>query len=99
MGRKDFKKHNEAFKCQKCGKENPPAKKSERNHCFACLHSLHVDKETPGDRLSECHGLMEPISLDYKGKKGFMIRHKCVKCGKEILNKAAEDDDLTKRAC
>ena len=92
MGRKDFKKHNTGFICLKCGAKNPKATESERNHCRECLYSLHVDKKTPGDRKSDCHGLMEPVGLDYKGKKGFMIKHKCVKCGKEIPNKRAEDD-------
>lgn len=96
MSRKDFKKRNNGFICLKCGEINPPAVKSERNHCRRCLFSLHVDKETPGDRKSDCLGLMEPIGLDYKGKKGFMIRHRCVECGKKIKNKAAEDDKMGK---
>lgn len=99
MSRKDFKKHNEGFKCLRCGEENPPAKVSERNHCRKCLYSLHVDAETPGDRASDCGGLMEPTGLDYKGKKGFMIVHKCVKCGKEMKNKKAEDDDMSASLC
>lgn len=96
MARKDFTKRNEGFKCLKCDETNPPAVKSSRNHCRRCLFSLHVDLETPGDRGSDCCGLMEPIGLDYKGKKGFMIVHRCVECGKEMKNKAAEDDDLAK---
>lgn len=96
MSRKDFKKHNNGFRCLNCKENNPPAADGERNHCRKCLYSLHVDSETPGDRASECGGLMEPIGLDFKGKKGFMIVHKCVKCGKDIKNKRAEDDDLTK---
>ncbi|MBI2638790.1 RNHCP domain-containing protein [Candidatus Peregrinibacteria bacterium] len=92
MSRKDFRKHNDGFLCAKCGAKNAPALKSERNHCFSCLFSLHVDEDTPGDRKSMCGGLMEPFSLDHKGKKGFMIRHRCIECGKEILNRAAEDD-------
>lgn len=94
MSRKDFRKHNAAFVCAKCGIKNESASKSERNHCFSCLFSLHVDEDTPGDRKSSCHGLMEPAGLDYKGSKGFMIRHRCAKCGKEILNRAAENDKL-----
>lgn len=94
MGRKDFKKHNTGFLCIRCGVQNEPAKRSERNHCFNCLYSLHVDEHTPGDRKTDCSGLMEPISLDYRGNKGFMILHKCVKCGKQIKNKAAEEDKL-----
>lgn len=96
MARKDFKKHNTGFVCLKCGAVNTPAKKGERNHCRQCLYSLHVDEETPGDRKSSCGGLMEPVGLDFKGKKGFMIIHKCVKCGKEMKNKAAPEDDVTK---
>lgn len=94
--RKDFKKRNEGFKCLKCGKINPSAVKSERNHCSRCLFSLHVDEGTPGDRAATCLGLMEPVGLDYKGKKGFMIVHRCVECGKKMKNKAAEDDEIIK---
>lgn len=96
MGRKDFKKRNEGFICLKCGKTNKPLVKGERNHCKKCLFSLHVDEETPGDRKSTCFSLMEPVGLDYKGKKGFMIVHRCVECGKEMLNKKAEDDEIDK---
>lgn len=39
---------------------------------------------------------MAPTMLDYRGNKGFMILHKCDKCGKEMSNKAAEDDRLEK---
>lgn len=96
MGRKDFKKHNEGFICLKCGQANEKAAKSERNHCFSCLYSLHVDEETPGDRDSACRGLMEPVMLDKRGKKGFMILHRCVKCRKEIWNRTAAEDELLK---
>lgn len=94
MARKDFVKRNGGFACQHCGADNAPAKKSERNHCFRCLHSLHVDLETPGDRKANCSGFMEPVALDYRGNKGFMVLHRCVKCRKEMWNRAAEDDKL-----
>lgn len=94
MGRKDFVKRNSGFTCQKCGTHNAPTTKSERNHCTQCLCSLHVDFETPGDRKSNCFGLMEPVNLDYRGNKGFMILHRCVKCKKDMWNRAAEDDEL-----
>jgi len=51
-----------------------------------------VDAEFPGDRASECGALMEPIGIDYKKNKWDMIRHRCTKCGKEILNQVAPDD-------
>lgn len=94
MSRKEFRKHNEAFICQNCREENPPAAKSERNHCRACLCSLHVDEETPGDRKSRCEGLMDAAGFDYVAKKGFMILHRCRVCRKEMWNRAAEDDNL-----
>ncbi len=37
---------------------------------------------------------MKPISIRQSGKKGWMINHKCVKCGKTISNKAATDDNF-----
>jgi hypothetical protein len=58
------------------------------------LYSKHVDEVGPGDRASSCGGLMEPIGLDQGGKKGFVIIHRCVKCGIVRRNKAAEDDQL-----
>ena len=85
---------NEAFTCRKCKKDNPEAKKTCRNHCRFCLYSLHVDDKIPGDRLSECHGLMEPLAIRQSGKKGYQILHRCLKCAKEMVNKAADDDDI-----
>lgn len=94
MPRKDFIKHNKPFVCLHCSARNPKAIKSERNHCRQCLYSLHVDEETPGDRRSLCNGLMEPIGSDYRGAKGFMILHRCVKCRKKMWNRTAEDDEM-----
>ena len=37
---------------------------------------------------------MKPIGIDYKKNKGNMVRHKCIKCNKVILNKIAPDDDF-----
>jgi len=84
---------NEGFICMNCGTQNPPAEKSCRNHCNKCLFSLHVDLEIPGDRLSDCHGLMEPVAIVKKGKKEQQIVHKCLKCGKKQVNITAPDDD------
>ncbi len=85
---------NEQFDCKNCRTHNPKLAGSCRNHCKNCLYSLHVDKKSPGDRESDCHGLMEPVQIDKNGKKGWMIYHKCQKCGKIIPNKAAEDDNF-----
>ncbi|MCP4524023.1 MAG: RNHCP domain-containing protein [Candidatus Gracilibacteria bacterium] len=92
---------NENFTCEHCKQEvskHPDG--SARNHCPSCLYSKHLDDNSPGDRLSNCHGLMTPIGMDFKKNKGNMIKHRCTKCKKEILNKVAPDDnflDLVKK--
>ena len=88
-----IKKINQKFVCSNCGHQNPPAIRTCRNHCRQCLFSLHVDLELPGDRASLCHGLLEPVGLEQNGKKGFMILHKCLKCGYENRNLTSEDDN------
>lgn len=90
----NFIMKNDSFVCENCKKENNPLKTGCRNHCKYCLYSKHVDKEIPGDRASECKALMEPIELDQTGAKGYVIVHKCTKCGKEIRNKTAPDDSI-----
>jgi DNA-directed RNA polymerase subunit RPC12/RpoP len=86
---------NEDFVCENCWeyikKDN---NWSVRNHCPKCLYSKHLDKDFPWDRKSNCFGLMKPIWIDYKKNKWFMIKHKCWKCWKEILNKLALDDNM-----
>lgn len=86
---------NESFCCENCGEEivkHPTG--SARNHCPFCLYSKHLDKEFPGDRASECLGLMKPIGKDYHKNKGWMIIHECKKCWKKMKNKLAEDDSV-----
>ncbi|QQR83087.1 RNHCP domain-containing protein [Candidatus Peregrinibacteria bacterium] len=87
-------KIDEPFTCLKC---KMPVKKhpdgSCRNHCPYCLFSMHVDLETPGDRLSECKGLMRPVRIELNKKKGVRIFHECVQCGHTIFNRSASDDN------
>jgi hypothetical protein len=83
---------NHGFVCAHCGAEVPPlATGSYRNHCPACLHSLHVDVH-PGDRASDCGGLLVPVGVEQSGKKGWVIVHRCDRCGAVRRNKAALDD-------
>ena len=90
-----FKMINDSFICKNCNKkvEKHP-EWSARNHCPFCLYSLHLDKKYPWDRLSECQSIMKPVWIDYKKNKWNMIKHRCIKCWKEILNKLAPDDDF-----
>lgn len=52
------------FTCKNCGWLVMPegAGSDHRNHCPNCLSSLHVDIE-PGDRRSDCGGIMEPVAV------------------------------------
>lgn len=92
---KRFTMINEGFTCQKCAIEvslHPTG--SARNHCNYCLYSLHLDKDFPWDRLSECRSLMKPVAKDYHKNKWWLVLHECVTCGKKITNKLAEDDNM-----
>ena len=89
-----FSKNDSGFICGNCGKEVPPLSYSSRNHCPFCLYSLHADI-MPGDRASECRGLMAPVAVVPHSKKGFVITHKCIKCGSERNNRSATDDDTS----
>lgn len=85
---------NESFECENCKKNvliHPTW--SARNHCPYCLYSLHLDDKFPWDRLSNCKSLMMPVWIDHKKNKWWMIKHKCKKCSKEILNKISPDDN------
>ena len=88
-----FTEIDEEFICDNCGRKVPKLGYSCRNHCPYCLHSKHVDKN-PGDRQEQCHGDLEPVSLEINGKKGYVIVFKCKKCGAIRKNKAAKDDNM-----
>lgn len=89
-----IKAETENIICEKCGKEFVGG--GYINHCPFCLWSKHVDEETPGDRKSGCLGLMKPVQIVVKKREKLLIRHKCVQCGKEILNKVSPLDDMEK---
>jgi DNA-directed RNA polymerase subunit RPC12/RpoP len=88
MEQKRFTKNDSGFICANCGKEVLPMGTSSRNHCPFCLCSLHVDVN-PGDRAIECGGLMRPIRTEPDARRGFIIIHKCDKCGEIRRNRAA----------
>ena len=99
--RTNFIALDEGFTCKNCEAKVSPLGKGYRNHCPFCLHSLHVDKTVPGDRASECGGLMTPLSLEAGSRKGYLgfdVVHRCERCGKTIKNLLNEGDawELTK---
>ena len=94
MEGKRFSKNDCGFICEKCGGEVEPLGYTSRNHCPYCLHSKHLDVN-PGDRASECKGLLIPVHTEISAKKGYVIVHKCDRCGEIHKNKAAADDNIS----
>ena len=94
-----YKTHacTDSFDCKLCGRLVVPegASSDHRNHCPYCLHSLHVDIE-PGDRESDCGGIMEPISVWVRNKGEWAIIHRCQYRGTFSSNRVAADDNPMK---
>lgn len=90
MEEKLFKKNDNSFVCEHCGKEVLPLGYSSRDHCPFCLWSKHLDVN-PGDRANECKGAMRPIRVEPDPKKGYVIIYKCEKCGEIHRNRAANE--------
>lgn len=91
---KKFNMIDESFICEKCGNEIKPLLYSARDHCPFCLYSKHLDIN-PGDRLSNCHGLMKPIGIE-KFRDTYKIVYKCAKCNLTHKNICAKDDDFNR---
>ena len=87
---KKFTKTIENFTCAHCGAM--VFGNGYTNHCPKCLWSRHVDNN-PGDRAADCGGMMKPISASPDGN-GFVITHKCEKCGKTINQHSSDNDDI-----
>ena len=88
---------HDSFTCKVCGWMVGPngAGSDHRNHCPNCLSSLHVDIE-PGDRESDCGGIMEPIAVWVRKNGEWAIIHRCRQCGKLSSNRVAADDNPLK---
>jgi hypothetical protein len=86
----------EEFRCQQCGLFVGPTISGGkyRNHCPYCLYSRHVDGDHPGDRASDCAGLMEPVGVFTRPKGEHVLVHRCLTCGFERHNRIAADDDF-----
>ena len=87
----------DTFTCKVCGRVCTPqnAGSDHRNHCPNCLSSLHVDEE-PGDRASDCGGIMEPVAVWVRKGGEWAIIHRCKRCGKLSSNRVAADDNPMK---
>ena len=90
MESKRFTKNDNAFICKACGKEVLPLGYTSRNHCPFCLCSLHVDV-FPGDRANTCGGILRPFRAEPDPKRGYILSHRCEKCGEVVRNKTAHE--------
>ncbi len=87
---KRFTRRVESFECANCSAT--VAGGGYTNHCPACLWSRHVDVR-PGDRKAECGALMEPIGVESRNDREWIL-HRCTGCGLERRNRRAADDDF-----
>ena len=91
-----YKTHpcHDSFTCKVCGRPvvSAGSGSDHRNHCPNCLSSLHVDEE-PGDRASDCGGLMDPIGVWVRKNGEWAVIHRC---GKLSSNRVAADDNPMK---
>ncbi len=88
--RRNMVRVRENFVCEKCGER--VIGDGYTDHCPKCLWGKHVDGKVPGDRASNCKGLMEPMEAVYeKGK--FKISYKCQKCEHEFSVREGKNDD------
>jgi hypothetical protein len=87
---KSFTRTIEDFNCAHCGAVVHG--NGYTNHCPECLWSRHVDNN-PGDRASDCGGMMKPISAQPDGAR-YIITHKCERCGHEKRQRTSDDDNI-----
>ena len=87
---KRFSKNDDSFICAHCGKKVEPLGYSSRNHCPFCLSSLHVDIN-PGDRANPCGGILKPIRVEPDPRRGYVIIHRCQRCGGSSRCRAAHE--------
>lgn len=87
----------DSFTCKVCSRLVTPenAGSTHRNHCPNCLTSLHLDNE-PGDRESDCGGIMDAIGVWVRKNGEWAIIHRCRRCGKLSSNRVAADDNPMK---
>lgn len=90
---KNFIRRKESFVCEVCGERI--IGDGYTDHCPRCLWGKHVDGEIPGDRESECGGLMEPIEIKYQRSK-IKIRYRCMRCKHEFWVREGKNDNREK---
>ena len=90
MDEKRFRKNDSGFVCANCGLKVEPLGYTSRNHCPRCLGSLHVDVN-PGGRAAGCGGIMCPVKAEPDARRGYIITHRCERCGHESRCRSAHE--------
>ena len=90
MPPKLFQKNVEDFICDHCGEK--VIGDGYTNHCPKCLWSKHVDIN-PGDRASECQGMMKPIRVEVE-RGETLLTYRCEKCGFLRRKKVEKNDNF-----
>ncbi len=85
-----FQKTVENFTCEHCGAE--VVGNGYTNHCPKCLWSKHVDIN-PGDRASECQGMMRPVGMDID-RGEYYLMYRCEKCSFKRRKKTEKEDNF-----
>ncbi|MEK7119765.1 MAG: RNHCP domain-containing protein [Patescibacteria group bacterium] len=81
----------EPYQCEHCDTSVMGGRYN--NHCPSCLWSKHVDDKIPGDRASDCGGLMEPVGVIKKHDTWRLIQ-KCITCEKQFVVDSAPQDNF-----
>ena len=81
-----------SFQCHYCHATVPKGGAMIRDHCCFCLRSLHLDL-IPGDRSSECKGIMQPQHFEYQSGTVW-IHYSCSKCSHVWRVRAHPDDNI-----
>ena len=84
-----FTRTKQNFICEVCGTNVQG--NGYTDHCPECGASKHVDVN-PGDRASNCHGVMEPIGIEIQHSKEYIL-YQCERCGYTHRNKVAQNDN------
>ncbi len=87
---KKFQRTIQDFECDVC--QTHVKGNGYTNHCPCCLSSKHVDVN-PGDRASDCHGVMLAESLEIENGTYFIVQ-RCEACGHTRRNKSAPEDSF-----
>lgn len=82
---------DEPFTCVHCGHAARPHGRTARDHCPACLRSVHVDV-VPGDRAAGCGGVLDPVGAVVRGDE-VLLEYRCRRCGETRRNRALLDGD------